>query len=119
MKENSYEVIRDINDFKDPRARQIAREFHLAVEDMPYLFGTMPSEMENLEKGREVPIMKKLAATSAINYELTKTQALEIRERDGDETVIPRTLSLEEHEEYGRSYHLGAECVKSRLGYIP
>ena len=115
MREKSYEVIRNVNDFKDPRAREIVREFGLIVEDMPYLFGTMPSEMERLEKGRELPIMKKLAATSAINYELTKADALEIKERDGDETVIPRTLSLEEHEEYGKSYHLGAECVKRSL----
>lgn len=115
MKDHIYGQIKSVGDFKDARARKVATEFHLRIDEIPYLTGTLNSELDHLKKGREEAVMKKLAASSAVNYELTKREAFEIREPDGDETVIPRTHQAKEHEMYAKNHLKGAEYVKKGL----
>ncbi len=117
MREKAYGEIKSIKDFKDERARKVAEEFDLMVDEIPYLSGTLAGELEHLEKGREKSVMKKLAASSVVNYELTKREAFEIREHDGDKVMIPRTHPPKGHEYYARNHLRGAEYVKKSIGY--
>lgn len=111
------DMIEDVGDIKDPRAKKVLEAFHLEIDKIPRYAGNLGNDIENYKPGMEDTIRKDLAARSFINYELTKRVEFSIKEADGNEIAFPRMNTPREHGHYATKFFKAAKDLKRDLPY--